>query len=132
MLHGGRFEPFRKSLDSGTIPSDWVRANVIPVYKSNNKDNVENYRPISLLSIVSKVCERLIHNKIYAHIFSQLSQKQHGFIKGRSTCSQMLDFIHEVGNSLDNSEQTDIIYLDFSKAFDSVSHACLIVFIAQT
>ena len=111
---------FRMSFNSSIIPSDWLRANVIPIHKSNRKEHVENYRPISLLSIVSKVCERLIHNKMYPFIASQLSNKQHGFIKGRSTCSQMLHFIQEIGSSLDNSEQTDIIYLDFSKAFDSV------------
>ena len=125
-LHSSLCNIFRKSLDSGRIPSDWLKANVIPIHKSNNKENVENYRPVSLLCIVSKICERIIHNKIYPYIFSQLSNTQHGFIKGRSTCSQMLNFIHEIGNSLDNSEQTDIIYLDFSKAFDSVSHACLL------
>ena len=117
---------FRMSFDSGIIPNDWLRANVIPIHKSSNKENVENYRPVSLLSIVSKICERIIHNKIYPYIFSQLSNKQHGFIKGRSTCSQMLNFVHEIGNSLDNSGQTDTIYLDFSKAFDTVSHSYLL------
>ena len=117
---------FQKSLDNGSVPSDWLRANVIPIHKNNCRDNVENYRPVSLLSIVSKICERYIHNIIYPHVISQFSNNQHGFLKGRSTCSQLLNYVDSISNILDNSGQIYIIYLDFSKAFDSVCHPLLL------
>jgi sarcosine oxidase/L-pipecolate oxidase len=74
---------------------------------------VTNYRPISLLCILSKV----LHS---------LSEHQHGFLKGRSTVTQMLCFLHKIGKARDKASQTDIIYLDLSKAFDSVSHSRLL------
>ena len=116
----------RMSLENGTVPNDWLKANVVPIHKSGSKECVENYRPISLLSIVSKICERCIHNHMYSHVISQLNNNQYGFLKGKSTCSQMLNFTDELGKSLDCSSQTDVIYLDFSKAFDSVSHNYLL------
>ena len=102
------------------------KKNIIPVHKTNSKENVDNYRPISLLSVISKIAERCVYNHIYPSIIKQLSKCQHGFLSGRSTSTQLVEFIENIGNTLDNSGQTDIIYLDFSKAFDSVSHPLLL------
>ncbi|PFX12211.1 putative RNA-directed DNA polymerase from transposon X-element [Stylophora pistillata] len=107
---------FNKSLRLGTLPEDWKLANVVPAYQKDHKDQGENYRPISLLPIVSKVLERCIFNNIKDHVLSLIAKCQHGFIAGRSCVTQL------VGAYLDNGGQVDIIYLDMSKAFDKVSH----------
>ena len=117
---------FNKSLSRGFMPLSWRNANVIPVYKSGNAQLITNYRPISLLSVVSKVFERCIYNKIYPYVSDQLYELQHGFIRGRSTSTQMLQYAAEIGKFLDNQVQVDIMYLDFAKAFDRVSHDLLL------
>ena len=73
-------ELFNKSLRTGTVSFDWKLANVVPVYKKGDQEFVENYRPISLLSLISKVLERCVFNNIKDHIFSQTNPCQHGFV----------------------------------------------------
>ena len=103
-----------------------MKANVIPVYKKSDKQKVGNYRPVSLLCICGKVMERAIYNVIFPEIKSKLYHLQHGFIKGRSTPTQLLTVFHEISAAMDNAGQVDMIYLDYSKAFDSVSHKLLL------
>ena len=111
----------------GTVPEEWKLANVVPVFKKDNKDYTENYRPISLLSIVSKVLERCILMQI-KHNLSQLINKcQHGFLRGKSCVTNLLEVFDYIGRSLDNGEQMDTIYLDMSKAFDRISHVKLFI-----
>lgn len=117
---------FNLCMSKSVLPSQWKSANIIPVFKKGDKDDVCNYRPISLLCIVSKVMERCIVNHVFDIVKPDIYPLQHGFVKGRSCCSQLLEFYHDVGACLDTGGQTDIIYLDFSKAFDSVSHSLLI------
>ena len=81
---------------------------------------------MSLLSIVSKVLERAVVNNIYEVLIPHISVLQHGFLRGKSTVTQLLSVFHEISSHLDNAGQTDVIYLDFSKAFDSVPHHLLI------
>jgi hypothetical protein len=114
------------SLVEGVVPKDWLEANVIPVHKSKDKQKVENYRPISLLSIVSKIAERCIYNKIIPNIEPLLNTSQHGFLNGKSTSTQLVQFLSHLSSTFETSGQTDIIYTDFSKAFDRVSHKLLI------
>ena len=116
-----------RSLVEGRVPNDWLNANVIPVHKCNDKQNVENYRPISLLSIVSKVAERCIYNKIFPKIEPILHGTQHGFLHGKSTTTQLLHFLADLSSTCEASCQTDVIYTDFSKAFDKVSHRLLLL-----
>ena len=107
--------------------SEWKQANIVPVYKGKDAKDVSNYRPIYMLSIVSKLAERSLNNHIlYPHISDLLCKSQHGFLKGKSTCTQLVQCIDSVSDSLDNGIQTYIIYMDFSKAFDSVPHAMLL------
>lgn len=117
---------FNLSLRSGVMPEDWLKANVVPVYKKADKQQAEHYRPVSLLCICGKVMERAIFNIVFPKIKDQLYHLQHGFVKGRSTVTQLLSVFHEVSSVLDNAGQVDMIYLDFSKAFDSVSHSLLL------
>ena len=113
---------FNLSLHSGTLPTEWKLANIVPLLKKAPAEKVENYRAISLLSLVSKLLERCILNKIIDHIASNLSSLQFGFLKGRSTTTQLLSVYHKIQESMDVGLQTDMIFLDFSKAFDSVNH----------
>ena len=91
--------------------------------KSGDPSLVNNYRPISLLSNTSKVLERLVFDKIISHVGSIISLSQYGFMKNSSTLQQMLVFLNYIVN---NPTQTDVIYLDIRKAFDSVSHGIML------
>ena len=117
---------FNHSLDCGRLPTEWKSANITPVYKKGSKELAENYRQISLLSIVSKTLERCVCNNLYHHVSGLISKDQHGFIRNRSCVTQLLSVFHTIGGNLDRNIQTDILYLDFAKAFDSVNHSILL------
>ena len=111
----------------GKLPKEWKLSNITPIPKSGSSSNVTNYRPISLLSLVSKVLERCIYNRLIEHIGEKLHHLQFGFLKGKSTTSQLLQVLHDIGNKLDNKCQVDTLYLDFAKAFDKVNHELLLL-----
>ena len=117
---------FKKTLQLGSLPSDWKLANVVPVHKKGAKDHVENYRPISLLPTVSKVFKRCVLNSIKNHLYQVISPKQHGFCTGRSCVTNLLEALDHIGSLIDSGSQVDTIYLDMSKAFDKVSHRRLV------
>ncbi|CAB4002465.1 Hypothetical predicted protein [Paramuricea clavata] len=106
--------------------AQWKLANIVPILKKCPASNVQNYRPISLLSNIGKIFERCVFNRVINHISNQLHNFQHGFLKGKSCTTHLLQVIDEIGRSLDCAEQTDIIYLDFAKAFDKVNHSLLL------
>ena len=114
---------FNLSMRLSQVPNMWKCAYVSPIHKKGDRDKVNNYRPVSLLSIVSKIMERCIYNHIYSFISKDISEKQHGFFSVRSCNTQLLEVYHKIGDFLDKGFQTDVIYLDFSKAFDSVPHS---------
>lgn len=116
---------FNMSLKEGVFPSIFKRANVVPIFKSGDKCAVKNYRPVSLLSIVSKLFEKLVHAKMYEHVKHLISESQHGFVKSRSTQTNLVSYVDFLSDCLDKKLQVDAIYTDFSKAFDSVSHKLL-------
>ena len=118
---------FNHSLNCGRVPTEWKSANITPVHKKESKGLAENYRPISLLSIVSKTLERCVSNNLYHHVSGHISDEQHGFVRKRSCVTQLLSVFHTIGENLDKNIQTDILYLDFAKAFDSVDHSTLLV-----
>lgn len=99
---------------------------ISPIFKSGNRSKVENYRPISILCSISKVFERIVFNRLYTHIKECISLSQHGFVSGRSTLTNLLEYVHTVVDSLANGGQVDTIFTDFSKAFDQVSHNLLL------
>ena len=117
---------FNSSLEQGIVPDKWKKANIIPVHKKGSKLQATNYRPISLLPTLSKVLERCIYNKIIDLIIPKIAKQQHGFLKNRSTTSQLLSIFSKINNILDKGDQADIIYFDLSKAFDSVPHHLLL------
>ena len=117
---------FNKSLYLGKLLAAWKVANIIPVPKSCLPGEVSNYRPLSLLPIVSQVIARCVYNGLIEDISGQLYNLQHGFLKGKSTTSQLLEVLNEIGEMLDNRVQVDTIYLDFVKAFDRADHHLLL------
>ena len=117
---------FNRSLASSSVPSQWKEANIIPVFKNGDRSKVSNYRPVSLLCVVSKVMERCIHQHVYSTVQTIINPLQHGFTRGRSCATQLVEVYDMVSKNLDSGIQTDMLFLDFSKAFDSVNHALLL------
>ena len=99
---------------------------VFPVFKKGSKDHFENYRPISLLSNVSKLMERCVLAKRRDHMDQLIYENQHGFMPGKSCTTQLVQVLDSIGKQLDRGRQSDIIYLDMSKAFDTVRHTVLL------
>ena len=110
------------------LPSLWSKAIVVPVFKKKDPLNVSNYRPISLTCVPCKTMESIINDtfKNYLDINKILSNKQHGFTKEKSCLSQLLLSKYHLVTSMDKKENVDLIFIDFSKAFDSVVHTKLI------
>ena len=115
---------FRKSLDEGIIPESWKEGHVTPIFKKGTRTDVANYRPISLTSVVCKTLERIIREAVLKHMMDNnlLSDRQHGFVPGRSTMTQLLEVFDKWTECLDLGFTVDVIYLDFAKAFDTVPH----------
>ena len=115
---------FTKSMSKGEVPDSWNEANVTPIFKKGDKKKPGNYRPVSLTSTLSKLMETIIRDEIvnYLNTNSLFVNNQYGFRKGRSCESQLLDVLEEWTKELDNKGSVDCIYLDYSKAFDSVPH----------
>ena len=118
----------RSSLDLGIIPTAYKKQSIVPIYKKGNRDNPANYRPVSLTSHIIKVFERVIRSKMVEYLETNklLNKNQHGFRKGRNCLSQLLDHYDELLNTVSNSSNADVIYLDYSKAFDKVDHHILL------
>ena len=108
---------FNTSLKTAWLPKEWKETYVTPVHKKKSKEPASNYRPISLLCLVNKVLDRCVGNILYYNIKNVITPLQHGFIQNRSCVSQLLSVLHSIGKNLDNNIQTDILYLDFAKAF---------------
>ena len=115
---------FNLSLRKHVIPLEWCTHTVIPIFKSGDRGSVTNYCPISLLCNTSKVLEKLIYDKVIDHLNKFISPAQFGFLKNRSVIQQLLILFNQVINT---NHQTDVIYLDFRKAFDSVPHNQLLL-----
>ena len=121
---------FNKSLSSGVCPSDWKKADVFPVPKKGDRSIASNYRPISITSVICKVMESLINEKILSFLESDLinffSDQQYGFRKKRSTGDLLSYISHSWSSAMDKGGVAAVISLDISKAFDRVWHPCLI------
>ena len=115
---------FKSCLENGKFPNEWKKANVVPVHKINNKQLIENYRPISLLPVCGNILEQLIYNKMFEFFTGNelISQNQSGFKPGDSCISQLLCITHDIYQSLDNGPEKRAVFLDISKAFDKVWH----------
>ena len=116
------------SMERGYIAKQFKDQIVTPVHKKASKAEAANYRPISLTSHVIKVFERIIRDAIVSHLENQmlLCPNQHGFRPGRSCFTQLVLHIDKIMHNLLNNEETDVIYLDYAKAFDKVDHQILL------
>ena len=119
---------WRKSLDTGQVPKILKQQSIVPIYKKGSKAKPENYRPVSLTSHILKLFERVLRAKIVEFIETEnkLSNEQYGFRPGRSTITQLLVHIENIIQILEKHGNADILYLDFSKAFDKVCHQTLL------
>ena len=115
-----------KSFQLGHLPEDWRSADIVPLHKKGSKHLRENYRPISLTSIV---CKKIVRNRItsFWHNLDVINKNQFGFLQGRSTTTQLLSTIHDFAKSRNSSLATDVIFLDLAKAFDGVPHERLLI-----
>ena len=120
---------FEQLLSVAAVPNEWKSAIITPVFKKGVTSIVSNYRPISLTCVPSKIMERVITQQILDHLQLNniLHPSQHGFLKGRSTCTNLLESINDWTLYIENSNAVVIAYVDFSKAFDSVCHEKLFV-----
>ena len=119
---------WRKSMDSGQIPELCKLSLITPIFKKGKKDLPENYRPVSLTSHIIKAFERVITRQIIKFLGDNrlLKNHQHGFRKGRNCQSQLLEYYSEILDNMMSGDITDVIYLDYSKAFDKVNHPILL------
>ena len=122
------YQIFSLPLELQRVPKAWKTAIVAPIFKNGDKKNVCNYRPVSVTSCCSRVFERLINIKITDHlnINNLIHSTQHGFQRGRSTDTALLEFYNFVSEHTDNHFLVEAVFFDFSKAFDTVPHALLI------
>ena len=120
---------FSLTMNKGSLPLIWKRANVSPIFKKGKKQLASNYRPVSLTCILCKVQESIIRDDIIAHMNANglISKRQFGFLSGRSTILQLLHVMDEWTNILDAGGTIDVCYMDFMKAFDKVPHRRLII-----
>lgn len=116
---------FNCSLSSSSFPLAWKYSTVCPIFKKGSRSEATNYRCIAKLSFIPKVFEALVCEHVSFHAKPLIPESQHGFVKSRSTVTNLLDFTTFTINELENRNQVDAIYNDFSKAFDKVNHVIL-------
>ena len=119
---------FTNSLLNGVVPQQMKIAKVVPVFKSGQKDVMDNYRPISLLSSFSKIIEKIVSNRLTSFLDNNniISNSQYGFRKKHSTLHPLIHFINSVSSALDKKSHVIAIFCDLRKAFDCVDHQILI------
>ena len=116
----------RSILETAKYPDNWKLVDVKPLHKKGAKNIISNYRPVANLSRLSLSFERLLFKHLYKFIAPKITSSQHGFMKNRSTTSQLLLHLKLLHDSLDIGEEVFTLYLDFCKAFDKVNHYLLI------
>ena len=119
---------FDISLKSGTFPEKMKIARVAPIFKSSDTSLLTNYRAISVIPCFSKMLERIMFNRLYKHITENnlLYWKQFGFQKGHSSEHAILDLVEKINKSFEKNEFTLGVFIDLSKAFNTVNHQILL------
>jgi hypothetical protein len=113
---------YTRCLEEGSVPPEWKRANVTPIFKKGSKGSPGNYRPVSLTCVLCKVMESLLRDAIVEHLVANklIRDTQHGFTSGRSCLTNLLEYLETLTKLVDEGHSVDIVYLDFAKAFDKV------------
>ncbi|GAB0209165.1 mitochondrial enolase superfamily member 1 [Grus japonensis] len=119
---------YQRSWESGEVPTDWKLANVIPIYKKGVREDPGNYRPVSLTSVPGKIMEKIILGATERHLKDNaiIRHSQNGFTKGKSCLTNSISFYDKVTHLVDEGKAVDVVFLDFSKAFDTVPHSILL------
>ncbi|KAK4825246.1 hypothetical protein QYF61_025645, partial [Mycteria americana] len=119
---------YQQSWLTGGVPADWRLANMMPIFKKGWKEDPGNYRLVSLTSVPGKLMEQIILSAITRHVENNqgIKPSQHGFRKGRSCLTSLISFYDKVTHLVDEGKAVDVVYLDFNKAFDMVSHSILL------
>ena len=112
----------------GRVPSEWTHAIVTPVFKGGDAADTSNYRPISLTSVSCKIMERIITTDLlhYLRAHNVISNQQHGFLSGKSTCTNLLETLNDWTLAVRDKKSIVVAYIDYSKAFDTVCHEKLL------
>jgi Reverse transcriptase (RNA-dependent DNA polymerase) len=120
---------FTRSLNETIVPHDWKSAVVTPIFKKGSRSDPGNYRPVSLTSVPCKILESIIKDEVTEHMEKNklINESQHGFSKGKSCTTNVVEFLEVVTKAVDCGDPVDIFYLDFSKAFDKVPKERLMV-----
>ncbi|RMC09666.1 hypothetical protein DUI87_13452 [Hirundo rustica rustica] len=123
---------YHQSWLTGEVPDDWKLANVTPIHKKGAKEDPGNYRPVSLTSVPGKIMEQFILSVITQNLQDGqgIRPSQHGFRRGRSCLTNLISFYDQVTHLVDAGKAVDVVYLDFSKVFDTVSHSILLTKLA--
>ena len=119
---------FRSLIDLKSLPMEWKHAIITPVFKKGSPSDKSNYRPIALTCSCCKILESIIVDNVLQYLTDHnlITKHQHGFIKNHSTVSNLLESINDWNLSLSRRNSVDIVYIDFKRAFDSISHRKLI------
>jgi len=119
---------YNNSMSVGRLPDEWKKAVITPIAKGGIASDPCNYRPISLTSVACKVMERIIVKQLsgYLHQHGLISKQQHGFLVGKSTSTNLLETLSDWTFAINNGDGVPVAYIDYAKAFDSVSHPKLI------
>jgi hypothetical protein len=116
------------SLEQGIFPNDLKEGKILPIFKSGDTERVENYRPISILNVISKIFERVVLNRLLKHLeeINFICDEQHGFQKGKSTKTAIVSLVERLIDIIDSGDKAAAIFIDLSKAFDCVNHRTLL------
>lgn len=103
----------RRSLSEGYVPKIWKSAFVTPVFKKGDKSDIRNYRPISKICLFSKILERIVYNDVYSALQFNFGDEQHGFLKKRSTTTNLILSHEYITSGMEGHAQVDVIYTDY-------------------
>jgi hypothetical protein len=118
---------FNKIKQTNSFPTQWKSGKVTPIFKKKSKLSVTNYRPITLLDIVSKIFQKCIFDALYPHVSPLIHRAQFGFQKSKSTTLQLICFLDDIHRGIEQpANVVEAVYLDFSKAFDKINHDTLL------
>lgn len=120
------FSIFNLSLRHGVFPDRWKVSFITPIFKSGSRSDVANYRGVAILETIGKLLESIICGILTDHYRNYISRSQHGFISGRSVVTNLVEFTQSALETIEKGSQMDVIYTDFSKAFDRVNHIVLL------
>ncbi len=119
---------FDKTIRTNIFPDDWKLARVTPIFKKGKKDDMDNYRPISVISVVAKIFEKLIFEQLYEYLNNNnlIAASQSGFRPLHSTLTALMEATDKWSINIDNGLLNGVIFIDLKKAFDTIDHTILL------